>query len=210
MGVTTRAVQDAFFEILEPPRITSSGVLRKAIARGVSEGVFGYTTGMPQIGPDGKYQVNPAKVALERQVSEDEVDLDSGFLILPEAIPTPAPSKCPKCGKSPCECEKPALCPKCGKSPCECSAPPTLCPKCGKSPCVCKTGKNAIRLCFTASRDQVFKVFPAIANLADKSDGGHVSIVIEGSAEDGYDPSWLRNAVEEPLDEANIEGLKIE
>jgi len=34
-----------------------------------------------------------------------------------------------------------------------------------------------------------------------------VKIHIEGTAADGYDPSWLRNAVEEPLDEADIERL---
>lgn len=58
---------------------------------------------------------------------------------------------------------------------------------------------------FEASRDQVFKAFPAIANLADKSDGGKIRIRIEGISGDGYDPSWLRNAVDEPLDEADIE-----
>ena len=58
---------------------------------------------------------------------------------------------------------------------------------------------------FEASREQVFKAFPAIANLADKSDGGKVKIRVEGSSVAGFDPSWLRNAVDEPLDEADIE-----
>ena len=63
---------------------------------------------------------------------------------------------------------------------------------------------------FRASRDQVFKSFPPIANLADKSEGGKITIRIEGAAEGQYDPNWLRNAVEEPLDEANVDELKIE
>ena len=58
---------------------------------------------------------------------------------------------------------------------------------------------------FEATRDQIFKAFPAIANLADKSDEGKVSIQVTGKTEKGYDPSWLRNAVEEPLDEADID-----
>lgn len=57
---------------------------------------------------------------------------------------------------------------------------------------------------FDASREQIFKAFPAIANLADKSDGGKVRIRVEGASADGFDPSWLRNAVNEPLDEADI------
>ncbi len=35
-------------------------------------------------------------------------------------------------------------------------------------------------------------------------------MTIDGEATTGYDPNWLRNAVEEPLDEADIEGLEIE
>jgi hypothetical protein len=35
--------------------------------------------------------------------------------------------------------------------------------------------------------------------------GAKVRITIEGSSANGYDPSWLRNAVDEPLEEADIE-----
>jgi uncharacterized membrane protein YebE (DUF533 family) len=41
--------------------------------------------------------------------------------------------------------------------------------------------------------------------MADKSDEGRVTIQIEAAATDGYDQNWLKNAVEEPLDEADIE-----
>jgi hypothetical protein len=51
----------------------------------------------------------------------------------------------------------------------------------------------------------LFKTFPALANLADKSDEGKIRVQVEGTASKGYDPSWLRNAVDEPLDEADVE-----
>ena len=35
-----------------------------------------------------------------------------------------------------------------------------------------------------------------------------VAIQIEATAQNGFDPAWLRNAVEEPLDEADIERRK--
>jgi len=131
--------------------------------------------------------------------------------MMPEAVPTPKAMVCPKCGKDPCECVTPPLpCPVCGKYPCECTQPPPQCPKCGKYPCICKGGRTVIRVNYRASRDQVFKSFASIANLADKSDDGKITIRIEGTAEAGYDPVWLRNAVEEPLDEADVEELKIE
>ncbi len=67
--------------------------------------------------------------------------------------------------------------------------------------------QSVVRLKFKATRDQIFKAFPAIANLAEKSDDGKVKVNIEGTSTEGFDPSWLRNAVEDPLDEADIEKL---
>ena len=67
--------------------------------------------------------------------------------------------------------------------------------------------QNAVRFKFKATRDQIFKAFPAIANLADKSDEGKVKMIVEGTSIAGFEPSWLRNAVEEPLDEADIERM---
>lgn len=58
---------------------------------------------------------------------------------------------------------------------------------------------------FEATRDQVFKAFPALANLAEKADGGKIIIQVQATSANGFDPAWLRNAVEEPLDEADIE-----
>ena len=55
----------------------------------------------------------------------------------------------------------------------------------------------------------MFKSFQAVANLADKSDGGKIKITFDGQCAAGYDPNWLRNAVLEPLDEANIDGMEI-
>ena len=65
--------------------------------------------------------------------------------------------------------------------------------------------RREVEIVFSATRDQIFKAFPAIANLAEKSDGGRVTIRVHGASENGFDPSWLRNAVEEPLDEGDIE-----
>jgi hypothetical protein len=214
LGVSTKDVRDAFFGFLEPPRISSASVLRKAISRGVAEGLFAYTTGMPTLGADGSYQVLVSKIARNRAMAEDEIDLDGGFLMVASAVPveaTPPPGLCPTCGKSPCQCTTPpAVCPNCGTSPCECQTPPLVCPKCGKAACVCPKVRTSIRIAFPASRDDVFKSFPAIANLADKSDGAQIKITVEGQCGAGYDPNWLRNAVQEPLDEANIDGLEIQ
>jgi len=55
--------------------------------------------------------------------------------------------------------------------------------------------------------DQVSKAFPGIANLANKSEAGRLVIKVEGNSQQGFDPAWFRNTVDEPLDEADIQGL---
>lgn len=50
---------------------------------------------------------------------------------------------------------------------------------------------------------QLYQVFNALGNLAEKAG----TLVLTGRAEksDGFDPNWLRNAVEEPIEETGIE-----
>jgi hypothetical protein len=203
-GIRTKDVCDAFFGFLEPPRITSSDVLRTAIVRGVKDSMFGYCSGSPSLGADGKYQIALPKVAFGRVMTDDEVDLDNGFLIAPAAVPVPAPT--PTGGGEPGG--GPAPIPGGGPQPIPGGEPAGgggVAGGGGGTPKI----RTSVRIAFPASRADVFKSFQAIANLADKSDGGKINVVIDGHAAAGYDPNWLRNAVEEPLDEANIDGLEI-
>jgi len=50
----------------------------------------------------------------------------------------------------------------------------------------------------------LYKAWLEIANLADKA--GKASLEITATSEAGFDPSWLRNAVYEPLEEADVLG----
>ncbi len=198
-GISTKEVCDAFFGFLEPPRITSAGVLRRAISLGVSKNEFAYTTGMPPLGQDGKFQVPLSKVAQNRTMTEDEIDLDGGFLMVLAAVPAPAPP--------PTGIEPTLLGPTGGETPMTTGGQQFgVSTAGGGAPKV----RTSVRIAFPASRDDVFKSFPAIANLADKSDGGKIKITIEGQSAGGFDGNWLRNAVEEPLDEANIDGMEIQ
>ena len=198
LGIKTSDVLEAFFRDIAPPRLESSSVLRKGIARGVSEGLFAYTSGStPSLGQDGKFQVNRDKVVIGRPLAEDEVDFDSGFLMVPSALPevTEAPpAETPTGGQEP---------PPSGPG----GPPPPSGPTGATATEEATRQRRSVRLMFKATRDQIFKAFPAIANLADKSDEGKVTVRVEGTSQEGYDPSWLRNAVEEPLDEADIERL---
>ena len=54
----------------------------------------------------------------------------------------------------------------------------------------------------TGSRDQLYQAWNAIANLADKA--GNVSLNVSAASEEDFDQNWLRNAVYEPLEGADL------
>ncbi len=201
LGIKTSEVLESFFRDIAPPRLESSSVLRKGIARGVTEGAFAYTSGsQPTLGADGKFQVSRDKVVIGDTLAEDEVDFESGFIMVPAAVPDAASVAVP--GLTPSTPGIQTAAPGTSVQPAETSG--VLTPTPG-APATARPG--TVRLKFKATRDQIFKAFPAIANLADKSDEGKVNVNVEGTSAAGFDPSWLRNAVEEPLDEANIERM---
>ena len=201
LGVKATDILEAFFAFLEPPRLDSAVALRKALVRGIAESVFAYTSGyIPTLGPDGRYQLPRDKVTFGRALSDDEIDFDSGFLIMPPAVPeaaaaTPSPEP-----PHPTVNDGPIAGGPVSPGPLGLESQPITPPT--------QQTNRTVRLSFVATRDQVFKAFPAIANLAEKSDGGKIGIHIEASSQQGFDPVWLRNAVEEPLDEADIERQK--
>ncbi|MCL6502992.1 MAG: DUF499 domain-containing protein [Pirellulales bacterium] len=199
LGIKASEVLESFFRDIAPPRLESSNVLRKGIARGVTEGAFAYTSGSPPaLGPDGKFQVARDKLVIGRTLAEDEMDFESGFIMVPAAIPEAAATPAP--GTDPVTPGVPV--PNPGAPPQPGGAGPVLATTPGPAGAA---RQGTVRLKFKATRDQIFKAFPAIANLADKSNDRKVTISVEGTSSEGFDPSWLRNAVEEPLEEADIE-----
>ena len=86
-GIPTDKVAAGFFSFLGFPRLRAADAVRAAIARGVETGLFAYTTGRPALGGDGRYRIDRSRIAFGRAVAEDEIDIDSGFLIAASALP---------------------------------------------------------------------------------------------------------------------------
>jgi hypothetical protein len=198
-GISTGDVLDGFYSFLGFTRLMTSGVIRKAVALGVLDGHFGYVTGpKPRLGSDGKFEVPAGKVRFKRGISEDEIDLESGFLMLPQAIPqsplVPGPEPVeflpgeeipPAFGTSGGP-EVPAGVPIPGQP-----IPPG------------KPGiERQVELTFTADRNSLFTAWNAIANLADLA--GKVSVTIRAEPDKGLDRTKLQNGVLEPLREAEL------
>jgi hypothetical protein len=183
LGIRTADVVDGFYSFLGFTRLVTKGAIRTAIATGVRKGIFGYTVGSPPIlGPDGKFQVAPEKVRLATDIAEDEVDLDSGFLIVPSAIPKPQ------------VVEPAVLTPAPGTAP---APSPTAAQETPK-PLV----QKVVELSFSADKDQIFKAWNAIANLAEYA--GRITVSVRAESAEGFDRSKLQNGVLEPLREADL------
>jgi hypothetical protein len=186
-GLKTTELVDGFYSFPGFPRILTATVLQKTVARAVQEGAFGYFSGpQPALGPDGRYQVSESKVAYCKAVPEDEIDLDTGFLMMPDAIPRSKPSE--PTGAVPVQ---PGPIPPEPKPPSSGPMPP--------SP---SEAQKAVTISFSANRDQLFGAWQAIANLADMA--GKIEVSISAKSEEGFDKNKLRNAVIEPLQEADL------
>jgi hypothetical protein len=158
----------------------------------IKECSFGYTSGgAPALGPDGKYQITPAKVRFDTVVAEDEIDLDSGFVMLPQAIPQPAPAPTPA-GAQPDTTPTPDPTP--GGTP----STPTPGPQSGGTPAL----QTQVELTFSADSKQLFTAWNAMANLADLA--GKVTVTVKAEKADGLDKAKLQNGVMEPLREADL------
>ena len=194
-GIATDKVLAGFYEFLGFPRLLSSEAVRGAVARGVETGLFGYVTGRPPLGDDGRYQIDWSRVAFERTVAADEIDLDSGFLIVPEALPGKAASLETTTGG--------------GDFPGEDSGDSVDGDETEETG---DTGNDTtsadssdareVVLSFTANQSDLYAAWNALANLADVA--GEVSIDARAKPPEGYDKAKLENGVIEPLREPGL------
>ena len=200
-GIRAAEVAAGFFSFLGFPRLHSDDAVRKAIARGVDSGLFGFTTGNPTRDDAGRYQVDWSRIAFERAVSADEIDLDAGFLVMPAALPErPAAPQGATTGAA--------------DGP---SSPPggTTTGEHGKQTTVGETDAGTgwttpapagapgqFSISFTADRTKLFAAWNALANLAEVA--GNVSVSVRAAAGTPLDEERLENGVLEPLRELGL------
>ncbi|MBI4660029.1 MAG: hypothetical protein HY735_14410 [Verrucomicrobia bacterium] len=195
LGITTGEIVNGFYSFLGFTRLTSQKVVAKAIATGVEKSILGYIgDSAPTIAADGKFQVPAAKVRFNMKLAEDEIDLESGFIMLPQAIPQSTPAPVPGGGGGTVIPPGPTP-PGPTRSG---SVPP------GPTPPTPQPGapQKLVELIFTADRDKLYGAWNAMANLAEMA--GQVTVTIKAESESGFDKSKLNNGVLEPLREADL------
>lgn len=192
LGIRLSVVVEGFYSFLGFTRLSSQDVVRRTVASGVHEGIIGYYSGTaPELGDDGKYKVALERVRLGVGVSDDEIDLDTGFIMLPPAVPQvkhvappgPIPPG-PEPGPTPV-----------GPGP----IPPSPVPP-GKVPSA--GTEKVVNISFSADRNALFVAWNAAANLADMA--GKVDVMLHAESEEGFDKNKLQNGVIEPLREADL------
>jgi Protein of unknown function (DUF499) len=194
LGVRTGDIVTGFYSFLGFTRVISAKGIAKAIATGVEKRLFGYVGGgVPTLGADGKYQVTPGKVRFDTAVALDEIDLESGFVMLPQAIPQPAPTTTTGAPGT----TTPGTAPT-PTNPATAGAPIS---ETATSP-VAGTLQTLVDLTFTADKDKIYNAWQAIANLAEMA--GSVTVTVHAKKEAGFDKSKLQNGVLEPLREADL------
>lgn len=242
MGIPTRQIRDAFFETLGFPRLVSEEVIKWAITLGVRDGTLGYVGQTRLVREErGVYHVKREHVAYERILTSDEIDLEQGYLLLPDVIQPPPPVQ--RIQVTP---EQAVLQP--GQMQ---QFTATIVDTVGNvtpvEPAWTATGgtisadgvytagdvegsyqvmarvpetelvgiagvlvsieapppPGTLRLRMTLNRQQLYQSFNALSNLVEKA--GTLDVTVQARAAEGFDPVWLRNAVLEPLEEADIE-----
>jgi hypothetical protein len=121
-------------------------------------------------------------------------DLESGFLIMPQAVPVAIPVGM-GAGSS-------VVAPttSTGEPPLILTPPPSDAP--GASPTDGAGPQKSVEISFSADRNQLFSAWNAIANLADLA--GKVSVTMRADSAAGFDKSKLQNGVPEPLRESDL------
>jgi len=189
--IKTADITNWFFSFFNFTRLTSADAVVNAVQRGVQDEKFGYSS-VWQVGENGFQFPNREYVYLKRSLRIDEIDLDGGVLLSADAArevtyvppvvatftPAPIPDQVDEGSTT--------------------IAPPSASVPTAQS-------KKRYRLVATADKARIFKVMRAVQNLVDKSDRVTMHIEITAESNTQFDPVWLRNAVEEPLDEADVD-----
>lgn len=187
-GMSTGEIVAGFFSFLEFPRLTSENAVGKAVIHGVKDGRFGYTAKQPHLGDDGRYQLEWDQIYFKVSMNEDEIDLDTGFLMHPDALPMRTAMGETKGNESSTHNPKTTL-PNAARTKNDGGK---------QSP----DEKREISFSFAGDRDTLYDMWKIMANLSDIS--SRVSVTTKATLEEGFNKSELENGVLEPLRELGI------
>lgn len=179
-----------FFSYFDFPKLRGAGALSEAIARGTAE-TFGYL-------PSGEVRDGVLVARRENSlqfgvaVAADEVDLGGGAYLVSAGLAKEMRGTSEDVENTPDDGSERA-------------------DDGGRGDTTGSEERGAVpltrlRLHASVSAAQLFRILPALQNLADRSSEFAAKVEVEVRARESFDRAWIRNAVEEHLDEAGVHG----
>lgn len=183
-----------FFTYLDFPKLASSDVLRAAVAVGTGD-TFGYVASAT-IQEGIPVPSRPQLVRFGDRTPLDEVDFGPGCYLLAPSLASQMLAQTVAAGGDD------------GGSGTQTTrgvAPPTSGEAEPEGTGASTEDATVYRLRATVDAVQLFRILPAIQNLADRATSLRVRLELEAESPDGFSKPWLRNAVIEHLEEAGVE-----
>ena len=177
-------IVDTFFSSLDFPRIVDERVIKDVISKCVRNGHLGITTKDKISMVEGKSSVSKEHVVIEKEVPTEEIDIFSSYIVSSKVVKIAEEPEAPPIIEAIMEETKKPDVPK---------------EKEDKITQIKYIKYNLKKL----TRQQLYKCFNALGNLAEKCSS--ILMQVEAQSEEGIDRNWLKNAVEEPIEEAGVE-----
>ncbi|HBB33501.1 MAG TPA: hypothetical protein DDZ80_14910 [Cyanobacteria bacterium UBA8803] len=225
--ITAEELVSYFFRFPNFPKMLGVEPIKRAILKAVEQGILGYVPLMT-VSSDGTPLVeNPSLVSLNRVIPPDELDI-SGYLLSPSLAtqlrtPTLADQELDTT-TSQDDSEDDTNQQK--TQPDYSGSVSSIAQRTvgeGKKAVEYKSqgssvkrsvlvdivnGKQPARhykLTSTTNKSQIFQLFEVLQALSDKADDMTISIEVRAHTQKEFDATWIRNAIEEPLDEMDIQ-----
>lgn len=193
LAVTTGKIVETFYRVIGFPRLENISVLSRALADGVTNGILGYVGQVSQVDMNmlregSSYQVKHGLVQIGVTFSPDQLDMSTGIIVLQRAIAPEEPALPVELQPMPPVVERET------ESAVQ-QSEPTRQPEYHLG--------TLVKLRLRMNRQQLYQSWNALKNLVEKAGTIHMSV--EAEKADGFDPAWVRNAVIEPLEEADVD-----
>jgi len=188
-AIDTKVLRDSFFQTLDFTRITDQKVIADAIAKGVQTGLFCFALKSRVREELNRWLVDKLDAIILRRVSAEEIDLESGYILIPDCIVEPEMPSGAQIQPTPVTTTSEEALQ---------TSPPASIQQSGSIGIVRK-----ISIELSATKQLLYKTFNALGNLAEKA--GSIRISIHAEKSEGFERNWLRNAVKEPLEEGGID-----
>ncbi|NET07313.1 MAG: DUF499 domain-containing protein [Symploca sp. SIO2B6] len=204
-----------FFRFPTLPKMLDPSGIQTAIIKAIEQGLCGYVP-LLKFNPSNNTPSieNPALIRFERIIKSDELEL-SGYLLSPSLVTQLCP---PVSDKNTPETIAPQsksiyISNLTGNNVTKAASEKNVEYK-SETSSLKRTvlvdivdGKKTARfykLNSTVNKAQVFQLFEVLQTLSDKAEDLTIQIEIRAYTNQEFDPNWIRNAIEEPLDELDI------